>query len=62
MKELLHEGNYQFNNDDEARNYEIGVFNGMNLMGAGATGMSRATIDGLDRKETKIARIKEIIR
>lgn len=36
--QVLHQGKFQFQNIDEARNYALGLFAGMNLMDAGATG------------------------
>lgn len=36
---LLHQANYQFKTSDNAQNYALGLFNGMNLMNAGATGI-----------------------
>jgi hypothetical protein len=58
FKELLHEGNYQFNTMQEASDYQLGLFNGMNLMGAGATGTQLEGVSIIDaiiqRKESGI--------
>ncbi len=45
FKELLHDGNYQFETMREAQNYQLGLFNGMNLMGAEATGMELKPVE-----------------
>lgn len=78
FQELLHEGNYQFETMREATNYQLGLFNGMNLMGAEATGMELKPVEtelnslvkeilkrkkaGIDCTEAESAEIKYFVK
>jgi hypothetical protein len=46
FNEALYSGNFQFETDGEARNYALGLFEGIRVMGGEPTGYETEVIDG----------------